>query len=688
MAGLSSTGIAGFIASAKFTGKKILNAAGELVSEVVSTFVSGVSGWMIQNNGDAEFKSIYARDKIVTNEYVYNRIRVTEDEEVITSNGKISSFADNSDGTYTIYLDLREGDINPFADGDLLQGYYHNPENSGVIYAVQKMTVQADPDKTDQSMIVTCEDGSLPYRYMIIVRVGNLFDTDRQSFIKISSRTNCQYFHDGINSFAALDNPNNIKCAIGKVDIGLIPAWATAAIGNVRKWFGLIADGVILRGTFVLKSSGTTMEEELDGMAERFVDVETKFEIREGQISSKITQAEVYAENAEKAAQTATNKASEATQTADGFKQTVSESTTTINNAVKDAQNAASGAAGSASDAASKLKTITEKESSINQTAGEISTKVKEVTTQATNATNSATDAANSATDAANSAKTATTKASEAKQTADGFKQTVTEETKKAVDNAVAGADDAITEKVSTAVTQSAREWKVEVMGQDEQGNPNTILAAINADASGIKIQGEKVQITGELIAEIIKASGLNINDMFVVGKDGAISASGCTFDGIYAEGFICSKFSTSFDVDDNSYPKTMNYIVNEGTQLDISLPNNEKYIGAIMTIYLNRTLTEEGMIIGGNMNYNGNKVAVLIRNKGTVLRLMATHKVNNNLWWEIINFDNRTFSLVHLISSGQTIPIIIDRSRATTPDKILNQTGSLKDVVDYWDTI
>lgn len=517
MAGLSSTGIAGFIASAKFTGKKILNAAGELVSEVVSTFVSGVSGWMIQNNGDAEFKSIYARDKIVTNEYVYNRIRVTEDEEVITSNGKISSFTDNSDGTYTIYLDLREGDINPFADGDLLQGYYHSPEKSGIIYSVQKMTVQADPDKTDQSMIVTCEDGSQPYRYMIIVRVGNLFDTDRQSFIRISSRTNCQYFHDGINSFAALDNPDNIKCAIGKADIGLIPAWATAAIGNVRKWFGLIADGVILRGTFVLKSSGTTMEEELDGMAERFVDVETKFEIREGQISSKITQAEVYAENAEKAAQTATTKASEAMQTVDGFKQTVSESTTTINNAVKDAQDAASGAAGSASDAASKLVTITEKESSINQTAGEISSKVTEVTTAATNAANSASAAANSADTAANSAKTATTKASEAKQTADGFKQTVTEETKKAVDNAVAGADDAITEKVSTAVTQSAREWKVEVMGQDEQGNPNTILTAINADASGIKIKGEKVQITGELIAEIIKATGININDVFVI---------------------------------------------------------------------------------------------------------------------------------------------------------------------------
>ena len=116
---------------------------------------------------------------------------MTEDEEVVTSNGKILSATDNEDGTYTVYLDLREGDINPFAEGDLLQGYYHSTENSGVIYAVQKLTVIEDPNMDDQSMLVTCENGSLPYKYMIIVRIGNAINPDRQSFIKISSRTNC-----------------------------------------------------------------------------------------------------------------------------------------------------------------------------------------------------------------------------------------------------------------------------------------------------------------------------------------------------------------------------------------------------------------------------------------------------------------------------------------------------------------
>ncbi|MCD8029828.1 MAG: hypothetical protein LUF85_03070 [Bacteroides sp.] len=296
---LSNSGFYGFLCS-----------AAKKAGEYVSTFVSGVSGWMIQNSGDAEFKSIYVRDKLVTNEYVYNRIRVTEDEEVLTSNGKIASAVENADGTYTIYLDLREGDLNPFCDGDLLQGYYHSPGNSGVIYSVQKMTVQEDPGGEDQSMVVQCEEGSFPHRYMVIVRVGNVFDTDRQSFIKLSSRTNCQYFFDGINSFAALDDPDHVKCVLGKADLGLFPSWAVHAIGGMKKWFGLIADGVILRGHFILESTNKSMDEEIE-------EISTRFEVREGEISSKIEETRRYVEEAAQSAGQAAKYADQAAEEAD-----------------------------------------------------------------------------------------------------------------------------------------------------------------------------------------------------------------------------------------------------------------------------------------------------------------------------------------------------------------------------------
>lgn len=474
-----STGICGFICSAT---KK--------AGEYVSTFVSGATGWMIRNNGDAEFKSIYVRDKITTNEFVYNRIRVTEDEQILSSSIKVLSFVQNVDGSYTIHPDLRDGDINPLAKDDLIIGYYYSPNNSGVIYSIQKMHVRYDP-AADQSITVACEEGCQPYQHLILVRVGNLSNEERQSFIKLSSRTNCQYFYHGINSWEAFDNPDNIRCVVGKADVGLIPAWASKFVGKINHWFGLIADGVVLRGTFILQSSGKKVEDELDGINTTIKETQTRFEVREGLIGSKVTEVIKYSEsaatsvtkasnsaqdasksanNAEEAKVIAVEKASEAEQTANGFKQTVTETTTTILNA----SNQVKDAVGNAQSAASS---------------------------------------------AANSAQTAITKASEAEQTANGFKQTVTETTTKAVNDAVSGADAAITEKVGTAVTQSAKQWKIEVMGTDSQGNPNTVLTAINADSSGIKIKGEKIEIDGKLLAKIIETSGLDITGDFVTQK-------------------------------------------------------------------------------------------------------------------------------------------------------------------------
>lgn len=51
MAILSSTGISGFLSSAKATGKQILNKAGKLIPEYIEDFVSGFAGhgWKIWN---------------------------------------------------------------------------------------------------------------------------------------------------------------------------------------------------------------------------------------------------------------------------------------------------------------------------------------------------------------------------------------------------------------------------------------------------------------------------------------------------------------------------------------------------------------------------------------------------------------------------------------------------------------
>lgn len=537
MAGLISTGIWGFLTSAKATGKQVLNAAGDLIPEWVSTFVSGASGWMIDKLGNAEFKSVYCRDKFITNEFVYNRIRVTEEEEIVSSNGKILSSIDNGDGTFTVFLDLSEGSFNPFSNGDLLMGYYHDP-GSSLSYSVQKMTLTDDPSTEDQSMLLICEEGCNPYPHMIVVRIGNNFDVERQAFIKISSRTNCQYFYDEITSFADLNNPDKIKCVLGKADMGLIPAWAAEAVGSVKKWFGLIADGVIIRGTFILHND-KTIEDELNG---REIQLRSDFQIREDGITGKWEEVIKYAKDASDSATSASGSADAAGEHEKRVEELASEFNV---NAEKLSADFSEKVTTETTTALGVINTATEKATgSLQLTARDftlaftqvVETKTEEATGTISTAKETATSeleltAKNLTTTFEETAEARTIAAtgeisSETEKYKSELNVTAQELTTK-FEQSVTDAEGDIVKEIGTQVTQSAKEWKVEVMGSDAQGNPNTILAAINADESGVQIKGDRVQITGELLAEIIKASGLNIADKFVVKQeDGEIKVT------------------------------------------------------------------------------------------------------------------------------------------------------------------
>lgn len=550
MAGLINTGIWGFISSAKATGKKILNAAGEEIDEWVSTFVSGASGWLIDKLGNAEFKSVFVRDKFITNEFVYNRIKVTEDEEIISSSVKIASYIDNEDGTFTVYPDLREGDYNPLAEGDLVMGYYHNPGNSGVIYAVQKFKALSDPSKDNQSIILEPEGDSIPYQHMIIVRVGNITDEERQSFIRISSKTNCQYFYDGIDSWDAYIDPDHVKCVLGHADMGLIPAWAREAVSGVKRWFGLIADGVIIRGTFILHND-KTIEDELNG---REIQLRGDFQIREDGITGKWQEVIKYAEQASQSASSAAGSATAAGEhekkvveltgefsvNANKLAAEFSEKVTTeTSSALGDIASATEIATGSlqltardfaiaftelvnkkTEEATGTITNVKESaESSLTQTAEKldlafkktVETKTNEATGAITNVKDKATSefeitAKKLTTTFEETVKSTTISATgDIKSATDTHKSELSRTAKELTDKfteKVTDAEGDIIKEIGTQVTQNAKEWKVEVMGTDKDGNPNSILAAINADDSGVKISGKKIVLDGDVAIE------------------------------------------------------------------------------------------------------------------------------------------------------------------------------------------
>ena len=250
---------------------------------------------------------------------------------------------------------------------------------------------------------VDCEEGSgIPETGDNVAVLGNRTNTARQKAqIDCAVGDSAPYRddYDGINSYSLV---NRLITRTGNLN-GI-----TDAVFGVLTGSGLYGTNVYLKGTFVLHS-GKKIEEAIDDVKNdlngRITDVETNFEIREGQISSKIKEVNIAVSNAK---QSETNASGSATSAG-----------VSANNASKSATDAQ----GAATNAGKILEEVTLKESSVTQTAGEISTKVTEVNKKVTEANTAATNAKNSATSASGSAGTASGKAGEAANSAANAKQ-------------------------------------------------------------------------------------------------------------------------------------------------------------------------------------------------------------------------------------------------------------------------
>lgn len=249
------------------------------------------------------------------------------------------------------------------------------------------------------------------------------------------------------------------------------------------------------------RTDWTPAPEDIDN---RITTVETNFEIREGQISAKVTEVTTKASQAATSATSASNSASTATTKANAAASSAtaaSGSATTAGQKATSAANSATAAATSATNAQKAaesaetvLEEVTTKESSITQTAGQIATKVTEVnkkvteaTTAATTATTKATAAATSATNAKTSETNAGTKATAAANSATAAAGSATN-AKSSADSAAAKLT-TITEKESS-INQTASQISTkvtEVTKKATEAATSATNAATSATTAGTK---------------------------------------------------------------------------------------------------------------------------------------------------------------------------------------------------------
>ena len=222
MAILSTAKIVGMLASAKKTGRQVMNAAGEWVAEVVEDFMSGFAGhgWKIweyvKGKWMLEIDSIRVREQFIVFEMLVSKMRaIIGSLGISQACGKIATVTLSEDGTE--YLITLEDETMSFVTHDFMrcqtytgtkQTFYHVEISSVVDDVVHVPVSEFDRDAEG---IVT----NPPEPGNDIVQFGNSVNKNRQSAIYIHADESGQPAIDIMFDIDSKDWTGKVKTRLG-----------------------------------------------------------------------------------------------------------------------------------------------------------------------------------------------------------------------------------------------------------------------------------------------------------------------------------------------------------------------------------------------------------------------------------------------------------------------------------------
>lgn len=222
MAILSTAKIVGMLASAKKTGRQVMNAAGEWVAEVVEDFMSGFVGYgwkiweYVKGKWMLEIDSIRVREQFIVFEMLVSKMRaIIGSLGISQACGKIATVTLSEDGTE--YLVTLEDETMSFVAHDFMrcqtysgtkQTFYHVEIASVVDDVIHVLVSEFDKD----------EEGNVnnpPEVGNDIVQFGNSVDKNRQSAIYIHADESGQPAIDIMFDIDSKDWTGKVKTRLG-----------------------------------------------------------------------------------------------------------------------------------------------------------------------------------------------------------------------------------------------------------------------------------------------------------------------------------------------------------------------------------------------------------------------------------------------------------------------------------------
>lgn len=183
---------------------------GVLIKELArfGEFITGVSGGMIDENGDMEMSSGYFRKRLFVPELAFNRITYFKGRAVLSPGGgcKVKSYVKNEDGSYTVTPDLTDADgLSQFKD-DILSAFFTTKNEEGKLTGFAQMqfrVTEADYDAKTFKMVNKPGESYEPGEEMVLAQTGNFSDEERQTYILFDTvnGNNCITFFDHANTW-------------------------------------------------------------------------------------------------------------------------------------------------------------------------------------------------------------------------------------------------------------------------------------------------------------------------------------------------------------------------------------------------------------------------------------------------------------------------------------------------------
>lgn len=222
MAILSTAKIVGMLASAKKTGRQVMNAAGEWVAEVVEDFMSGFAGYgwkiweYVKGKWMLEIDSIRVREQFIVFEMLVSKMRaIIGSLGISQACGKIATVTLSEDGTE--YLITLEDETMSFVAHDFMrcqtytgtkQTFYH-VEISSVVDNVIHVPI-SEFDKDAEGIVI-----NPPEVGNDVVQFGNSVNKNRQSAIYIHADESGQPAIDIMFNIDSKDWTGKVKTRLG-----------------------------------------------------------------------------------------------------------------------------------------------------------------------------------------------------------------------------------------------------------------------------------------------------------------------------------------------------------------------------------------------------------------------------------------------------------------------------------------